>query len=254
MANNAKYTKILAELLQPKGFYKHGRNFLRLHGDVLQGVDFYPEPHAKYMPEAGDGNVLSISLHSVYSNDVFVEFAKSYKGSLTDPKLVGELYGFDPNKEPIQRKNCRKFQTEWEQLDLFKNDIMNTLDTINTQSALCQLLQWSDITVYGEPLLVNTSLIAPLAYLGRYDEATQYCDGIIRQHSEGQELTEASLTPEQIERRRNRSKKVLQPYIQLKTLMAAGDHASIMDVLQANRTKNIEMIHEVFPKSRATQF
>lgn len=254
MANNAKYTKILAELLQPKGFYKHGRNFLRLHGDVLQGVDFYPEPHARYMPEAGDGNELSISLHSVYSNDVFVEFVKSYKGSLVNPKSVGELYGFNPNKDPIQRKNCRKFQTEWEQLDLFKNDIMNTLDTISTQSALCQLLQWSDITVYGEPLLVNTSLIAPLAYLGRYDEATQYCDGIIRQHLSALEANKAISTPEQIERSRNRSKKVLQPYIQLKTLMAAGDHAAIMDVLQANRTKNIETIHEVFPKSRATQF
>lgn len=121
---------------------------------------------------------------------------------------------------------------------------------MDTQSLLCDLLAWTDITEYGERHYVDTPNIAPLAHAHRYEEAIKFCDAIIEQHRSVLEQEETYLSPERLRASRTASERTLKPYRELKGLMLQDDHDGIMRILEANRAENISAMLELFPKMK----
>ena len=257
MANKRKYDKMLAEILIPNGFYRRGANFLRLHGDgVLQSVYFEHQIHFTCFPEYGDANFLSIAVHSVYESNLF-EWTKDLRwplnglqGSLTNCEWIPFYAGFEIGKTPRKDPKCNDARTELQQLDLLNDQVLATLNQVDSQSLLCDLLAWIDITKRGERLYVDTHNIAPLAYTHQYEEAIKFCDAIIEQHRSALEDKQTYLSPEQFRASRISSERILKPFRELKELMLQDDHDGIMRILEANRAENISTMLELFPKMK----
>lgn len=257
MANKRKYDKMLAEILIPNGFYRRGANFLRLHGDgVLQSIYFEHERHFISFPEYGDANFLYIAVHSVYESNLF-EWTKDLRGplrglqgSLTHCAWIPSYAGFEIGKTPRKEPKCKEARTELQQLDLLNSQVLATLNQVNSQSLLCDLLAWTDITERGARLYVDTHNIAPLAYTHQYEEAIKFCDAIIEQHRSAYEQEKTHLSPEQLRASRTASERTLKPYRELKGLMLQDDHDGIMRILEANRAENISAMLELFPKMK----
>ena len=127
---------------------------------------------------------------------------------------------------------------------------MATLNQVDSQALLCDLLAWTDITEYGERHYVDTPNIAPLAHAHRYEEAIKFCDGIIENHMIGYEQKKAYLSPEQLRANRTASERILKPFREIKELMLQDDHDGIMRILEANRAENISAMLELFPKMK----
>lgn len=257
MANKRKYDKMLAEILIPNGFYRRGANFLRLHGDgVLQSIFFTYESPYRWFPEYGDANFLNIAVHSVYESKVFEETKdlrgplRSLQGALTYCAWIPSYAGFEIGKTPRKNPECREGRTELQQLDLLNDQVLATLNQVDSQALLCDLLAWTDITEYGERHYVDTPNIAPLAHAHRYEEAIKFCDGIIENHMIGYEQKKAYLSPEQLRADRTASERILKPFREIKELMLQDDHDGIMRILEANRAENISAMLELFPKMK----
>ena len=254
MANKRKYDKLLAEILIPNGFYRRGANFLRLHGDgVLQTIFFEYERHFTYFPEYGDANFLYIAMHSIYESNLFAlekSPLSSLRGAVTHSAWIPSYAGFEIGKTPRKNPECREGRTELQQLDLLNDQVLATLNQVDSQSLLCDLLAWTDITERGERLYVDTHNIAPLAYLHRYEEAMKFCDAIIEQHRSALEQKQTYLSPEQFRADRIWSEETLKPFRELKELMLQDDHDGIMRILEANRAENISAMLELFPKMK----
>lgn len=254
MANKREYDKALGQILLPKGFYKRGQNFLRLHGDgVLQSICFVYEPHTKYIQEWGDGNCLSIAVHSIYEHKVF-EPVSSLKGRLTYPKMVSAFLGFELGKVAKKNPDCRKPKTELEQLALLQNHVLEVLDATDSQESLCKLLEWSSIAEFGYPSLVETPNIFPLLYLHRYEDALLYCDTIIEQNMHALKIKEEYLTPEQLSVSRRRVEQRLQLFYRLKELATQNDHTPILRLLQTYQAENLETMYTLFPKAKICRY
>ena len=257
MANKRRYDKLLAGILIPNGFYRRGANFIRLHGDgVLQSVFFTYESPYRWFPEYGDANFLNIAVHSVYESNLF-EWTndlrgplRSLRGSLTHCVWIPSYAGYEIGKTPRKDLKCREGWTEFQQLDLLNDQVLATLNQVNSQSLLCELLAWTDITERGERLYVDTHNIAPLAYLHRYEEAMKFCDAIIEQHRSALEQKQTYLSPEQFRSSRTASERILKPFRELKELMLQDDHDAIMRILEANRAGNTSAMLELFPKMK----
>lgn len=254
MAFKRKYDKMLAEILIPNGFYRRGANFLRLHGDgVLQSVFFEYERHFTGFPEYGDANFLYIAMHSIYESNLFAlekSPLSSLRGAVTHSAWIRFYAGFEMGKTPQMDSNSSGGMPELQQLDLLNDQVLATLNQVNSQSLLCDLLAWTDITEYGERHYVDTHNIAPLAYTHQYDEAIKFCDGIIEQHRSALEHKQAYLSPEQFRANRISSEETLKPFREIKERMLQDDHDGIMRILEANRAENISAMLELFPKMK----
>lgn len=132
---------------------------------------------------------------------------------------------------------------------LLNDQVLATFNQVNSQSLLCDLLAWTDITERGERLYVDTHNIAPLAYLHRYEEAIKFCDAIIEQHRSALEQKETYLSPERLRASRIASERTLKPYRELKELMLQDDHDGIMRILEGKPGRKYQRYAGAFSKN-----
>lgn len=232
------HNKLLNSALSSAHFFHVKNGFLRLNGEVLQGVFFYSRPSTLLQNRK---RVLVIALHSIYEPDIIMQ-NKKLSGMLAGPRSVYEYRGFRESIQPIRQfRGEPTIGSELEQIEILREDCLPVLNSVNNPRTLYKIMIWSDIVRSGQISYVDTAKIYPLIRLHQYDEAIKYCDSIIQQHLAGEESSEKILSPEQIVIRRQKIEAGIAFFRNIRTMLIARDAKGLDELLDLNKGKNLAL-------------